>query len=272
MTTGSALRATRLNRRHGEKLATLLDSDPVVNAYLRSELRLGVDAGDWWGVVDGDTVRAAALAGALVVPFIPRADDALPLAEALAAVAIPRMIVGPRDASVALFNALRRPARELRDPQHVMVVERSTLQPQTPAPVRRAQRGDIEGLIVAAAAMHQEEMGVDPLLIDAVGWRARMTTLVERGWSWVWTQDATVIFKAELSAWTPEVVQIQGVWSHPAYRGQGVGRCGLGAVCSALFEEVALCSLYVNHYNSSALAMYRRLGFAQVAEFATVIY
>src|SRR5437868_5907962 len=90
--------------------------------------------------------------------------------------------------SAVRVTPLGRPAREVRDPQHVMVVDRATFCSQPRTPVRRAWRGDIDALINAAAAMHREEMGVDPLSIDAPGWRARMTTLVDRGWSWVWTQ------------------------------------------------------------------------------------
>lgn len=250
----------------------LLDREPVVNAYLRSELRMGIEGSEWWGVVDADGVRATALGGALVVPCIPRIDDARALAEALHAGATPRMIVGPRQAVIALHDALARAARDVRDPQHVLVVDRQSFDARRIRAVRRARRHDVDALVVAAAAMHREEMGVDPLSIDAPGWRARMANLVDRGWSWVWTDSGRVIFKAELSAWTPEVAQIQGVWTHPAHRGRGVGRTGLAAVCAALFDEVPLCTLYVNHYNAVALALYGRLGFRKVADFATVIY
>jgi len=270
--TRSALRAGRLGPGHSAMLSRLLDREPVVNAYLRSELRMGIDGGDWWGVADAQGLRATALGGALVVPCIPKPEDARTLGETLAASATPRMLVGPRDAVLALHDALGRAAREVRDPQYLMVVDRQTFRPQVPSAVRRARRSDVDALVVAAAAMHREEMGVDPLSIDAPGWRARMASLVDRGWSWVWTEHGTVIFKAELSAWTPNVVQIQGVWTHPAQRSHGVGRAGLASVCEALFDEVPLCTLYVNHYNTVAIALYRGLGFQKIADFATVIY
>jgi uncharacterized protein len=270
--TGSALRTGRLGPGHAEMLSRLLDREPVVNAYLRSELRMGIDGGDWWGVADAQGLRATALGGALVVPCIPKPEDARALGETLAASATPRMLVGPRDAVLALHDALGRAAREVRDPQHLMLVDRQTFRHQPASAVRRARPRDIDALVVAAAAMHREEMGVDPLSIDAPGWRARMASLVDRGWSWVWTERETVIFKAELSAWTPNVVQIQGVWTHPAQRSHGVGRAGLASVCEALFDEVPLCTLYVNHYNTIAIALYRSLGFRKIADFATVIY
>jgi ribosomal protein S18 acetylase RimI-like enzyme len=272
MTTRSAVRAGRLSAAHAAALARLLDRDPVVNVYLRSELQMGIENGDWWGVVDGDSVRATALGRPLIVPCIPNLEDAQALAETVAATVAPHMLVGPRDAVLAFHRALHRPAREVRDPQYLLAVDRSGFTRQESSPVRPARRSDIDALVVAAADMHREEMGIDPLAIDAAGWRARMANLVDRGWSWVWTERGMIIFKAELSAWTHNAVQIQGVWTHPAYRSRGIGRIGLAAVCASLLSEVAMCTLYVNHYNRAALALYERLGFRKVADFATVIY
>ncbi len=272
VTTESAVRAGRLGPGDSRLVSRLLDREPVINAYLRSELRMGMEGADWWGVLDASGLRAAALGGALVVPCIPEPRDAVPLGDHLSAGVPPRMLVGPRPAVLALHSALARTARDVRDPQHLMAVGRSDLGGPWGAPVRRAWRGDVDALVVAAAAMHREEMGIDPLSVDAAGWRARMTSLVDRGWSFVWQESGTVVFKAELSAWTPGVVQIQGVWTHPERRRQGLGSAGLATVCRILFEEVPLCSLYVNHFNSTALRLYKRLGFRKVAEFATVIY
>jgi predicted GNAT family acetyltransferase len=46
----------------------------------------------------------------------------------------------------------------------------------------------------------------------------------------------------------------------------------MAALCALLLESVPLVSLYVNGYNEIALRLYRRLGFEQQAEFATVMY
>src|SRR5207244_3833948 len=136
--------------------------------------------------------------------------DAPLLAPALVSRSL-RMLVGPRDPVLALHGALGRQAREIRQPQLLLGVGRRHLVPAPAVPLRRATRLDLEPLVVAAAAMHREEMGVDPLAVDANAWRARMTSLIDRGWSWVWRDQGQIVFKAELSAWTPEAVQIQGV-------------------------------------------------------------
>ena len=274
MATRSALRVARLGPVHAGQLAALIDREPVNNVYLRSELRLGFEAGDWWGAFEENELTSVVLGWSLVVPYIPDLETAAPLAHALTASAQPRMIVGHRTSVMALHNAFRppRPARELRDPQPLMTLDRGDLQ-GTPSPdVRLSMRSDLEALIVAAARMHREEMGIDPLAVDAPAWRMRMLSLIERHWSWLWMRDHEVLFKAELSAWTPEVVQIQGVYTAPKYRGQGVARAGLAAVCANVFGDVPRCSLYVNQYNVIAQRVYERLGFKQTDVFATVMY
>ena len=274
MATRSALRVTRLGPAHAGQLGALIDHEPITNVYLRSELRLGFETGDWWGAFEDDELTSVVLGWSLVVPYIPDIEAAAPLAQALTASAQPRMVVGHRASVMALHNAFRppRPARELRDPQPLMVLDRGELRGVPSGDVRLATRGDLEALIVAAARMHREEMGVDPLAVDAPAWRMRMLSLIERRWSWIWMRDNEVLFKAELSAWTPEVVQIQGVYTAPNHRGQGIAHAGLAAVCAFVFKDVPRCSLYVNQYNVIAQRVYARLGFKPADVFATVMY
>lgn len=255
-------------------LARLLNCDPVHNVYLRSELRLLGTAAPWWCVSDGAELRAAVLAGPLTVPYLPNTDDALPLAEATRAHTPPHLMVGPRRAVLALHACIepRRSAREIRDPQPVMVVDRSRLAVLPPAPLRATSRKDVDALALAAAMMHGEEMGGDSAPPDRTAWRARMSQLVDRGWSWAWIERGDLVFKAELSAWTPEVVQVQGVFTAPQRRGRGIATAGMAALCSMLLETVPLVSLYVNGFNEAALRVYRRVGFEHHGDFATVMY
>jgi predicted GNAT family acetyltransferase len=183
-------------------------------------------------------------------------------------------MVGPREAVLALHacSEQRRPAREVRDPQPVMVVDRRRLRILPPAPLRPSTRRDVGALAAAAGTMHLEEMGGDSAPPDASAWRARMTQLVDRGWSWAWIDGGELVFKAELSAWTPEVVQVQGVFTAPARRGRGAATAGMSALCAMLLDTVPLVSLYVNGYNQAALRLYRRLGFEHRGDFATVMY
>lgn len=270
----SQLTVGRVGPTETAALARLLDSDPVANVYLRSELRLLGTAAPWWCVSDGAELRAAVLAGPLTVPYMPDPDDAPRLADAVRAHASPHLLVGPREAVLALHacHEGRRRAREIRDPQPVMVVDRARLRILAPAPLRLGTRRDVDVLATAAAMMHQEEMSGDSAPPDGSAWRARMMQLVDRGWSWAWIEGGRVVFKAELSAWTPDVVQVQGVFTDPSHRGRGVATAGMTALCSLLLQSVPLVSLYVNAYNRPALNVYHRVGFVRQGEFATVMY
>ena len=273
MATRSAIRVDRLKAADLQALRRLLDRDPVQNVYLRSELRLGIEHAEWWAVRDGDLLRAALLAGSLAVPSVADTEDAARLGETACVEKPPRMFVGPREPVIALRDSLlrRRQPRDVRDPQPLLTLGSNGSLVDMSAPVRRATRDDVEALTIAAASMHREEMG-DPLPVDPSAWRARMTALVDLGWSWVWMERGNVVFKAELSAWTPEAVQIQGVFTHPGKRRRGVATAALSQVCRTLLEQVPVCSLYVNHENETALRLYARLGFERAGDFATVFY
>jgi len=265
----------RLTPDDGPALRALLDRQPVQNVYLRSELRLaGLGSGQWWGLDGQGEIRAALLGGPLVVPWVPDLDDVDRLVEALSRQQAPRMLVGPGDQVLAL-HAARHPTpalREVRNPQPLLALHRGAPRAAAARQVRQGTMADLDRLTVAAADMHREEMGVDPLAIDPAGWRSRMSTLINRGWSWVWTEGDEVVFKAELSAWTPEAVQVQGVYTAPRHRNRGIATAAMAAVCAAVLEDVPVCTLYVNHYNAAARTVYRRLGFEQVGSLATLMY
>ena len=66
--------------------------------------------------------------------------------------------------------------------------------------------------------------------------------------------------------------QIQGVWVHPAYRGRGLGTAGTAAVAGRLSAMGRVSSLYVNGFNHPARRAYEKVGFTQIASFATVLF
>ena len=88
-----------------------------------------------------------------------------------------------------------------------------------------------------------------------------------------------VAFKADVGAlWhspTGGVAQLTGVWTRPDLRGRGVGAAALAGVVDAVRRDHVgadgVVSLYVNDYNTPAMALYRSLGFEQVGLFATVL-
>lgn len=268
-------RVRRLDQGDRAAVCMLLDSDHLQNCYLRSEVRLGaLRTGTWWGVGADDRLSSVMAGGSLIVPWLGAVEDARHLARVLDRQSRPQLMTGPREHVHALHASQvpRPPTREVRDPQPFLVLERGRLRGTPSSRLRRSDQRDLDRLTVATAAMHREEMGVDPLAFDPAGWRLRMATLIDRGWSWVWVERGEVVFKAELSAWTPDACLVQGVYTAPGRRGLGIGTAGMAAVCQLVLAEVPLCSLYVNHYNAPARRLYATLGFEHTADFATLFF
>jgi predicted GNAT family acetyltransferase len=126
----------------------------------------------------------------------------------------------------------------------------------------------------AAVAMFTEEVGVSPLRVDGgVGYRARVAELVRSGQSLAWFEDGDVVFKAEIGAVSRAACQVQGVWVAPALRGRGIGTAGTAAVVEYARTVLApVVSLYVNGFNHPARAAYRRVGFREVGQYASVLF
>src|SRR5262252_1988707 len=111
--------------------------------------------------------------------------------------------------------------------------------------LRAARLADLELLVPACAAAHQEEIGVDPLSRDAEGFRWRTRQQIEEGRSWIWIEDGVIRFKAEASAWTPSAVQLQQVWVDPPARRQGFAGRALRDLIRLLLERTPTVCLFV---------------------------
>ncbi len=186
--------------------------------------------------------------------------------------AAPRMLIGEANAVSDLWSAVRsrlpRP-RENRPGQPVFVIR------EPPAPgdtgLRPATLDDLELLLPACAAAHEQEIGVDPIRRDAEGFRWRTRTQIEEGRSWLWTDDGAILFKAEASAWTPSAVQLQQVWVDPAVRRHGNGARGLRDLCRLLLERAPAVCLFVRADNAPAIRLYETIGMEHVLDYRSVL-
>ena len=66
-----------------------------------------------------------------------------------------------------------------------------------------------------------------------------------------------ILFKAEASAWTPQAVQLQQVWTDPEARGAGNAGRGLRDLIRLLLERVPTVCLFVRADNDAAIAALR---------------
>lgn len=129
------------------------------------------------------------------------------------------------------------------------------------SPVRRARTEDLDLIVPVQAEMAAAESGVNPLDIDAEGFRRRCARRVEMGRTWIAVENNRLIFKTDVMVDTSEVSYIEGVYVAPAKRGQGFGSKCLSQVCRAHLDSSKSICLLVNELNSGAVGFYERIGF-----------
>jgi predicted GNAT family acetyltransferase len=263
----------------------LLASDPVAACVLAGRVEAAGTAAaalgaPLWGFGAGRDLDAVCLAGANLIPFAaPGAERAAAGAFAERARRAGRRcstIVGPAASVGPLWDLLSPhwgPARDHRPRQPLMAIDGPPAVAAEPR-VRPVRPAELETLLPAAIAMFTEEVGVSPLRVDGgAGYRARLTELVRAGHSLAWIENGQVLFKAEIGAVSRSACQVQGVWVAPAHRGRGIGTVGTAAVVEYARTSVApVVSLYVNDFNRSARAAYRRVGFREVGRYASVLF
>lgn len=253
-----------------------LQRDPLINVYLIARLlEERTLAGSQIAVVryNGAIVLVASLATNIVLA----GDPALPhniTASATALIAdriltrmLPvRAIISPADLVEELWNGLRSridPPTVVRMNQPIYAIRKRLDYPDL-TEARYATMRDLDQLVPACAAMHQEEVGIDPLERDAAGYRERIRELVEKKRSVIRTIGGTIASKCEYSAVTSDAVQLMGVWTDPRYRRRSLSRELLREVCGHLFRRGRNVTLFVNDFNRPAIALYESLGFRQI--------
>lgn len=256
--------------------------DPVVNVFAEYRARttnleprwLG---GEMWGRFDGGTMLSACHVGANLVPIQATHDDARAFAErALTRGRTVSTIVGPHEAVKVIWDGVSaawgRP-REARWHQPHLEIAGPPLVAPDPL-VRRTTRHDMATLYPACVAMYTEEVGISPEYGGGAElYRARVTQLMSRGWSFARFEKDRLIFKAEVACASPHAAQIQGVWVPADRRGEGLATAGMAAVVNLVRAEIApVVSLYVNEWNHSARKAYGHVGFVETARFSTVMF
>lgn len=249
-----------------EQILRFCAEDPVERVFLEDVARRGL--GRFVGLADGVELQALCHVG---VNAVPSGSGCGAFAREVARVS-PRMLIGEAQAVSELWEGVRsrlsRP-REDRPGQPVFVLSDAPAESGTG--LRAATPDDLELLVPACAAAHEQEIGVDPLRRDPEGFRWRTRTQIEEGRSWLWAEDGVIRFKAEASAWTPSAVQLQQVWVDPAARRQGYGARGLRDLCRLLLERVPAVCLFVRSENYPAIRLYQTVGMEHVLDYRSVL-
>lgn len=253
-----------------------LQRDPLINVYLISRLFEERSAAATQIYVvrhNHDIVLVASLATNIVLAADPAErpdvlDSAIAMiAERIVARMIPvRAIISPANLVEKLWLRLRTrldPPTVVRMNQPVYSIRRRFDFPDL-TEARYATLDDLEQLVPACAAMHKEEVGIDPLERDAAGYRERIRELIDRRRAIVHVQDGLIASKCEFSAVSEDAVQLMGVWTHPQFRRRGLAKVTLREVCGHLFRRGKNITLFVNDFNLPAIGLYESIGFQRI--------
>ena len=185
----------------------------------------------------------------------------------------PRMLIGEERAVSELWSEVQTELpkpREDRPGQPVYAIREPP--PEGDTGLRPARMSDLDVLLPACAAAHEQEIGVDPLKRDPDGFRWRTRGQIEDERSWLWVENGVIRFKAEASAWTPDAVQLQQVWVDPDVRRRGYGARGLADLCRLLLERVPTVCLFVRAENEPAIRLYEAIGMEHVLDYRSLLF
>jgi predicted GNAT family acetyltransferase len=280
-----ALAVERLGPPDLVELFAFLDRDPVLNVYLvalalRDALARPQD--ELWAARRGEHVVALVHIGGAAGAVLPAGDDTEAL-ERLADETLRRRALLPhRVQVVGTFAAVEPFTRRLRSAgieprlhrrQVYMALEPVSLPPFERLPeLRLATAADYAALYESGARLRAEELEEDPRLTDPATYARRVEEEARDGSTWVWLEGGALRFRASVSALTADAAQIAGVYTPAALRNRGYASRALSELCTRLFERTRAASLFVNDFNAPALALYRRLGFAPTADWASAFY
>lgn len=256
--------ARRLGRDHEEALRELLERSPVVNLFLMSLADASPIERSWWyGIVDGDFVRAAIA----VVPqrvAVPWAEDdahAAALGALLRELHRPCMLVGPRAACDAIWATWAGNAPTKRSyNQRLYVLDRA---PQDPGftGLRCARAAEWRTIAKNAAAMEVEDLGVDPSATDMALHERVVRERIDAGRTWVIHDHDEIVFQINVGTDSKRVCQVGGTYIPPKFRGQGLASRAMAALGRLLLVDHQVVTLHVNEANLPAVRCYERAGF-----------
>lgn len=260
----------------------LLRVNPAHNAYLLGQLARGAlvretVAGPFWGHYTAGRLDGIGCLGSNLVLSYPitRASITAFAEAARNGDYVLRVAMGDDDSVASFMADYGRPAGTIdleRGGQLLFSLSRGDLCAPTPSfSLRAAEVSEVEAVMALDRVMIQEELGFNPFAREARVYREGWLRRLREARAWVvGPEGGPYRFKIEQSATSEEVVQISGVVTPSAHRGQGVGTDGVAQMCAILLRDVAIVSLYVHEANIPAVRLYHRLGFKVVGKIRSV--
>jgi uncharacterized protein len=138
------------------------------------------------------------------------------------------------------------------------------------AELRPAKVEELALMMPVQAELAFAESGVNPLLVDAHGFRERCLRRIEQGRTWVVVENDLLVFKADVISKTPDVIYLEGVWLREDRRQKNIGTRLMSELMRRLLEDTESICLLVNETNEWAQGFYRKCGFHFRATYETI--
>lgn len=263
----------RLSHLHEAAVEELLQQDPVSNLFLLGFVDANsLSRGLWYGVTEGEHVRAVVLMlpGRLAVPFAPDPALAGQLGRMLRPRHPPCMVVGPRTACDALWDAWARDVTPDRFYDQRLYVCREP-PPGGPVPgFRKATLTEWEVVARQAGIMEEEDLGRNPATEHPELHDQVVRDRIRNGKTWVIEREGEILFQINVGTALPIGCQVGGTYVPPKHRGKGLATEGMRELCRWLLPKHRLVTLHVNEGNTPAVRVYERSGFERSAPFRLI--
>ena len=283
-----------LGRRDLRRATVLLARNPERDVYLRGLIwRLGVSlpesAGQLLGWFEGEKLTGVFLHAPVLVlacededglaafaRFVAGSDLLVPLSQLVAPLGMADVFLDRLAAQGAC-----PPIRLLRDGLVAQRLGRPSLVSSdalpavdhvVPAAVRPARQEELGLTGHAALAVTREELGFGVESSEEMLFTAALERRIRAGREYIWTEGRLLLFRAAISAATPEAVLLEGVYVPPEERGRHRGTWAMHALCDRLLRWHRSIVVFVDADNRRAGRVYQRLGFAPFCDFSVVYF
>jgi ribosomal protein S18 acetylase RimI-like enzyme len=143
---------------------------------------------------------------------------------------------------------------------YLCYVEQASYRPFTLPGVRPAIESDIPNLATLRRDFEHEYFQVPLRLID-MDWCFDLAMRYVSAGAHVAERDGQVVSMVAVEARLATLTQVGAVYTRPAYRGQGLARAVVSALCAQELARVPQVALTVRTDNGPALSAYAELGF-----------
>jgi ribosomal protein S18 acetylase RimI-like enzyme len=255
------------------EVVEFLAADPVRGVHLHgmvadNGLESPANRGTFYGCYSGGRLSGVALLGHNILMCGDEAARAKFAELAISTRAKGHLVFGPAEEVKDVAERMIEGGRETNvvHDLHWVVCEKPHL-PLKRLQMRRANAEELDVVATAQAEMVTEECGVDPRETDPVGFKQRVADRIKKGRVWCRVEDDRVIFKVDLISVSPDAVYLEGVWTHPDYRGRGIAKGCMNELTYRLLRQYKHVCLFVEPDDAIARRIYESIGFVHTMDY-----